>query len=170
MGEGVGALPDDGRGEDLVPDEVVCDEGDKDAGQPHCPVRYCRPQSCLAAGVHVVREDVAEVEGQLGHQEVEAPVVTEVSHDNRPERERRPDASPWHGERHEVGGGQLCLDVVPLRRGDEGVAGGGVGGQQQPEQQPHQAGPALDVEDALPAPPVLVTHQSHEVMLETTRA
>ena len=31
MGEGVGALPDDGRGEDLVPDEVVRDEGDKDA-------------------------------------------------------------------------------------------------------------------------------------------
>ena len=155
MGEGVGALPDHGRGENLVPDEVVRDEGDEDACEPHGAVWYCCPQTCLAAGVHVVREDVAEVERELRHEEVEAPVVTEVCHDDGPEGERGPDLPPGHGEGDLVSGRQLGLDVVSLRLGDEGVGGRGVGGEQQPDQEPDQAGPALYIEDTLPAPPVL---------------
>ena len=63
---------------------------------PHCPVRYRGPQPLLAASVHVVREDLGEVLGQLGQKEVEAPVVGEVGHQDCPKCHRGPDPSPGY--------------------------------------------------------------------------
>ena len=73
--------------------------------------------------------------------------------------------SPGHGGRDLVSGGQPRLYVVPLSPGYEGVRGRGVGGEEDPEQQPDKTGPALDIEDTLPAPAVSLTVR--DIMLQT---
>ena len=144
-------LPDGERPHQAPAPHHVCGPGAQQTDQPLDEVAEGGEE---AVEGEAVPEDVGEVGGELLVESVVAPVGGGVAQHDPPDWDRGEDLSPGSDQLAPVQAGarpHSRHDVLPLRPGDVGVAGGAVRHQHQPEHRPHQAAAPRHVEDGRPA-------------------